>query len=151
MRKGKQFSKTASLSLLLLSYPRHIITKFFFEDPQLSSFFCQRTASPLTDRFSITDLITSYSTFEVRFFLCLPPSVKNKVVQNQKESFANMFSFVQHKRTPAEEMIKEGLSPHWVPSGIIESCHLCNWTVLCEFLQGKDMMTRAFWQKNCYF
>ena len=87
MRKGKQFSKTASLSLLLLSYPRHIITKFFFEDPQLSSFFCQRTASPLTDRFSITDLITSYSTFAVHFFLCLPPSVKKKVVQNPKESF----------------------------------------------------------------
>ena len=47
--------------------------------------------------------------------------------------------FVQHKRTPAEEMIKESLSPHWVPSGIIEPCHLCNWILLSNFCKEKHV------------
>jgi len=99
--KGEQFQRQASFPLFLLSYLRYIFTKFFFEDLQLSSFFCQRTASPLTDCSSITNLITSHSIFAVRFFLCLP--------------------------TSAEEMIEESLSPHWVTSGNIESCHRFSW------------------------
>jgi len=53
------------------------------------------------------------------------PLRQRKLFKIRKNNLANTFSLVQHKRTPAEEMIKEGLSPHWVPSGIIESCHLC--------------------------
>ena len=82
--RGKSFQRQASFSLFLLSY---LIKKFFFEDLQLSSFLCQRTASPLTDCSSITELITSHSIFAVRFSLCLPTSVKKKVVQNPKELF----------------------------------------------------------------
>ena len=85
MRKGKQFSKAASYSLFLLSYPRHIITKLVCEDLQLSSFLCKRTASPLTDCSSITDLLASHSIFAIRFFLRLPTSVKKTVAQNPKE------------------------------------------------------------------
>ena len=85
--RGNSFQRQVSLSLFLLPYLCHIITKFFLEDLQLSSFFCQRTTSPLTDCSSITDLITSHSIFAVRFFSCLPTSATEKVVQNPKESF----------------------------------------------------------------
>ena len=129
--RGKSFQRQASFSLFLLSYPRHFITKFFLEDLQLSSFFCQRTASPLTDCSSITDPIDSHSIFAVRFLSCLPTSATEKVVQNPKEqSRKHVLIRSTQKKTPAEQMIEEGLSPHWVTSGIIESCHLCNWTVL---------------------
>ena len=83
--RGYRFQEQVYFSLFLLSYLCHIITKFFFEDLQLSSFFCQRTASPLTDCSSITDLIASHNIFAVRFFSCLPTSATEKVVQNPKE------------------------------------------------------------------
>ena len=147
MRKGRQFQRQASFPLFLLSYLRYIFTKFFFEDLQLSSFFCQRTASPLTDCSSITELITSHSIFAVRFFSCLPTSATEKVVQNPKEQSRKYVLISSTQKTPAEEMIKESLSPHWVPSGIIESCHLCIQTVLFKFLQGKECGNRTWWQE----
>ena len=132
--RGKSFQRQASFSLFLLSY---LIKKFFFEDLQLSTFFCQRTASPLTDCSKITDLISSHNIFAVRFSLCLPTSVKKKVVQNPKELFRKYVLIRSTQKTPAEQMIKEGLSLHWVPSGIIESCHLCNWILFSNFCKEK--------------
>merc|ERR550525_2130460 len=98
MRKGKTLSKAGLFPIIPLVLSPPYYHKFFCEDLQLSSFFCKRTASPLTDHFSITNLITIIA---VCFFSCLP--------------------------TSAEKMIEESLSPHWVTSGIIKSCHRFSW------------------------
>ena len=145
------FKSSLFLIKFLLSYLRHIITKFFFEDLHLSSFFCQRTASPLTDWSSITDLITSHSIFAVGFFLCLPTSVKKKVVQNPKEQFCKYVLIRSTQKNTCwtddrgESVSSLGTLWHrWIlPPLQLNSA-------LRFFLQGKNLMTRAFWQKNCY-
>ena len=149
--KGEQFQRQASFPLFLLSYLRYIFTKFFFEDLQLSTFFCQRTASPLTDCSSITDLIASHNIFAVRFFSCLPTSATEKVVQNPKEQSRKyvLISSTQ-KNTCWRDDRGESVSSlgtlwhHWILPPLQLNCTV-------QILRGKDTMTRAFWQKNCYY
>ena len=147
MRKGRQFSKAASYSLFLLSYLRYIFTKFFFEDLQLSTFFCQRTASPLTDCSKITDLISSHNIFAVRFSLCLPTSVKKKVVQNPKELFRK---YVLIRSTQKNTCWRDdrgvsvsSLGTLW-HHGILLPLQL-NFNF--KFLQGKACGYRTWWQE----
>jgi len=144
--RGNSFQRQVSLSLFLLPYLCHIITKFFLEDLQLSSFFCQRTTSPLTDCSSITDLITSHSIFAVRFFSCLPTSAKEKAVQNPKESFRK---YVLIRSTQKKHLLNRWSRRVCLLIGyFLASLNLATFAI--ELYCSNFCKERTWWQKNCY-
>ena len=139
MRKGNSFKDRRRSH-----YSSCLISAIFSPSSSLKIFSCPLFSvkelprpSPIVLR-SLTSLVLTTSLQSAS--PCVSqPLWKRKLFKIRKNFFANMFSFVQHKRTPAEEMIKESLSPHWVPSGIIESCHLCNWILLSNFCKEKHV------------
>ena len=144
MGKGKQFSKAASFSL----NSSCLISAILSPSSSLKISTCPLFSVKELPRPSPIDLLSPTSllltaSLQYASSCVSQPLWKRKLFKIRKNSFANMSSFVQHKRTPAEQMIEESLSPHWVPSGIVESCHLCNWIVLYDFFCKE----RTWWQE----